>query len=45
MIYGLPRHWVWAVAEGMKQCLMDEGRANSLGHTLIKIIKLSWLAE
>lgn len=45
MIYGLPRHWVWAAVEGMMQCLMDDGWGNSLGHTLIKIIKLSWLVE
>lgn len=45
MIYGLPRHWVWAAVEGTMQRLMDEGWGNSLGHTLIKIIKLPWLVE
>lgn len=45
MIYGLPRHWVWAALEGMMQCLMDEGWGYLLGHTLIKRIKLPWLVE
>ena len=45
MIHGFPRHWVWAALEGMMQCLMDEGWGQSLGHTLIKRIKLPWLVE